>query len=57
MVVQYLWGTLQVHWVMDGFLQTQLHQHMEVAPDIKLYLFEHRDPRFEVSDLKHRVEA
>ena len=26
-----------------------------MAPHITLYLFEHRDPRLEVSDLKHRL--
>ena len=57
MLGQYLWGTLQAHWVMNDFLRTQFRQHPEVAPHIKLYLFEHRAPRVEVSDLKQRVEA
>ena len=55
MVVQYLWGTLQAHWLMDDFLRTQLLQHPEVDPHITVYLFEHRAPWFEVSDLKKRV--
>ena len=44
-VGKYLWGNLQVHRVMDDFLQTQFLQHPEVAPQITIYLFEHRCPR------------
>ena len=35
---QHLCRTLQAHWVMDDFLQTQIHQHPEVDPNITLYL-------------------
>ena len=52
MVGQYLWGTLQEHRVMDDFLRDQFRQHLEVAPNITLYLFEHRDPRVEAEALK-----
>ena len=45
MVNQYLRGTFQAHRVMDKFLRTQFLQHLEVAPHIILYLFEHRAPR------------
>ena len=57
MVGQYIWGTLQANWAIDVFLQTELLQNTEVDPHINLYLFEHRAPRVEVSDLKQRVEA
>ena len=50
-------GTLQAHQAMDDFLWKQLFQHPEVASYITLYLFGHIDPRFEVSYLKHRLEA
>ena len=43
-VGQYLWGTLQVHRVMDDFLRNQFSQHPEVAPHITIYLFEYRAP-------------
>ena len=57
MVGQYIWGTLQVHRVMDDFLRTQFLHHTEVELYITIYLFENRDPRVEVLSLKNRVKA
>ena len=57
MVVQYLWGTLQAHQVMDIFFRTQFFQYPEMYPHITLYLFENRSIQVEVSDLKHKVEV
>ena len=57
MMRQYLWGTLQAHWVMNDLLQTQLFQNLEVDPKITLQRFEHRAPRVEISALKQRMEA
>ena len=39
------------------FLRMQLRRHLEVAPHITLYFFEHRAACFEMSDLKQRVET
>ena len=57
MMRQYLWGTLQAHWVMNDLLQTQLFQNLEVDPKITLQRFKHRAPRVEISALKQRMEA
>ena len=56
-VGQCRWGALQAHIVMNEFMRSQIRQHLEVAPHIKLYLFEHRAPREEVLVLKQNVEA
>ena len=53
---QYLWGTLQTHRVMDNFLRVQFRQHIEVAPHITFYLFEHWSPRVEVVVLNQKLE-
>ena len=56
MVGKYLWGNLQSHRIMDEFLQEKIRQHLEVAPYITLYLFEHRSPRVEVVELSQKVD-
>ena len=43
--------------MMDKFLRAQLRHHPEVAPHIKLFLFEHRGSRVYVSALKQKAEA
>ena len=48
MVVQYLQGTLQAHWVLDGFMWTQFCHYPEVDLHITLYLFEYKYHRVEV---------
>ena len=55
--VQYLWGKLQAHRVMNYFLWKKLCQHPEVDSHIKLYPFKHRHHPVEVSDFKQRMET
>ena len=56
-VGQYFWSTLQYHHEMDNLLLLKYCQNPEVDPRATLYLFENQDPRVEVLDLNHRVEA
>ena len=42
---------------MHEFLSTKFRHNPGMDPHITLYLFKHRDPWFEVSDLKKRVEV
>ena len=57
MVSQYLWVTIQEHRVFGDFIRYKFQQHLEVAPHINLYLFEHRAPRVEVVALNQKVEV
>jgi hypothetical protein len=56
-VGHYLWHTLQAHRIMDEFLETTFQAHPLVAPNIVMYLFEHRAPRSEVEALSTLVTA
>ena len=42
---------------MEHFLRNQLRQHPEVSPHINMYMFEHKAPLVEVSELNQKVEA
>ena len=57
MLVEYLWGILQAHQVMEYFVWTQFRQHPEVSAHITLYLFEHRDQITEVQAVRQNMGA
>ena len=42
---------------MYDFMRDKLHQHIEVTPNITLYLFEHRYLIVEVTPVKYNMEA
>ena len=56
-VGKYIWGTLQDHRVMEELMLKHFFQPPEVSPHNNLYLFEHRDPRAVVQEVRQNIQA